>query len=416
MIHSTKLTRRTLLKSAAGATALAGFGMPAIVKAQSDVIRIGHLTPITGFLGTLGEYAQMGVKLALEEINNSGGVLGRKIELVMEDSVNPQTASAKAERLIERDKVAMIIGEISSASALAIGQVANRTKTVFINTGANSDALRSTNCNQFMFHIEGANSMYVQAVGQYLLREKMVTGKKWYSLTADYAFGHDLLRVAKSFMQKNGGQFAADELVPTDVTDFSPYLLKIRQTNPDLVVSNLAGNQITNFLKQYAEFGLKFPVAGFGFDTAVAWGAGKGNFAGIWPLVWHHLVDTPSSKAYVASFTKKYGKLPENQSWGDYNSLKIVARSMAETKSADPIKLAGHLRKGAKFDVMKGRPAYFRSYDNQMVMEMYAVRAKDPAKMKDQWDIYDPLGAVPGPNEDLEIIAPPKDNACKMPA
>src|SRR3712207_2756833 len=137
-----RVTRRTLLKGAAGSAVLAGIGMPAIVKAQSDAIRIGHLTPVTGFLGPLGEYAQMGIRLAAEEINAAGGVLGRKIELVMEDSVNPQTGSAKAERLIERDKVAMIIGEISSATALAIGQVANRTQTVFINTGANSDALR----------------------------------------------------------------------------------------------------------------------------------------------------------------------------------------------------------------------------------------------------------------------------------
>ena len=127
----------------------------------------------------------------------------------------------------------------------------------------------------------------------------------------------------------------ADELVPTDATDFSPYLLKIRQARPDVVISNLAGNQITNFIKQYAEYGLQFPVAGFGFDTVVAWGAGKGNFSGIWPLVWHHLVDTPSSKKYVDGFTKKYGKPPENQSWGDYNSLKIVAQSMNEMKSAD---------------------------------------------------------------------------------
>jgi branched-chain amino acid transport system substrate-binding protein len=166
------VTRRTLLKSAAGSAALAGVGMPAIVKGQSDAIRIGHLTPITGFLGPLGEYAQMGVQLAAEEINAAGGVLGRKIELVMEDSVNPQTGSAKAERLIERDKVAMIIGEISSATALAIGQVANRTKTVFINTGANSDALRGASCNPYMFHIEAANSMMVTAVGTYLKRAK----------------------------------------------------------------------------------------------------------------------------------------------------------------------------------------------------------------------------------------------------
>jgi branched-chain amino acid transport system substrate-binding protein len=416
MAHSDDLTRRMLLKGAAGATALAGLGMPAIVKAQSDVIRIGHLTPITGFLGPLGEFAQMGVKLAAEEINAAGGVVGRKIELVIEDSVNPQTASAKAERLIERDKVAMIIGEISSASALAIGQVANRTKTVFINTGANSDALRGASCNPFMFHIEAANSMMVTAVGTYLKTENMIKGKKWYSLTADYAFGHDLFRVAKKFVTENGGEFIGEELVPTDATDFSPYLLKIRQAQPDIVASNLAGNQITNFIKQYAEYGLQFPITGFGFDTAVAWGAGKGNFSGIWPLIWHHMVDTPSSKKFVEAFTKKYGKPPENQCWGDYNSLKIVAQSFTEMKAADPQKLAEHLRKGAKFDILKSREGYFRAYDNQMVQEMYAVRAKDSDKMKDQWDIYDPLGSVPGPNEDLEALAPPKDGTCKMQA
>src|SRR6202521_3700107 len=192
MAMTSSLSRRALIKGGAGSALVAGVGMPAIVQAQADAIRIGHLTPLTGFLGPLGEYAVMGVKLAAEEINNSGGVMGRKIELVMEDSVNPQTASAKAERLIERDKVAMIIGEISSASVLGMRQVANRMKTVFINTGANSDALRGVSCNQYMFHIEAANSMYVMAVGQYLLRENMVKGKKWYSLTADYAFGHDL--------------------------------------------------------------------------------------------------------------------------------------------------------------------------------------------------------------------------------
>jgi branched-chain amino acid transport system substrate-binding protein len=406
------LSRRALVQGAAGSALL--LGMPAISRAQSDAIKIGHLTPRTGFLGPLGDFAVQGITLAAEEINAAGGVAGRKIELVLEDSVNPQTASAKAERLVERDKVAMIIGEISSASALAIGQVANRTKTVFINTGANSDALRGESCNPFMFHIEAANSMMVRSVGTYLKSDNMIAGKKWYSLTADYAFGHDLFKVAKKFVTENGGQFVGEELVPTDATDFSPYLLKIRQARPDIVASNLAGNQITNFIKQYAEYGLRFPMTGFGFDTAVAWGAGKGNFSGIWPLIWHHMVDTPASKKYVETFTKKYGKPPENQSWGDYNSLRIVVQSFTELKSADPQKLAEHLRKGAKFDVLKSREGYFRAYDNQMVQEMYAVRAKDAAKMKDQWDIYDALGTVPGPNADLEILAPDKDGTCKM--
>src|SRR5216110_3141045 len=417
MIRKINLSRRTLIRSAGASALAAGIGMPAISRAQSDVIKIGHLTPRTGFLGPLGDYAVMGIQLAGDEINGAGGVNGRKIELVLEDSVNPQTASAKAERLIERDKVAMLIGEISSASGLAIGQVAKRTKTVFINTGCNSDALRGSDCNQYMFHIEGANSMYVQAVAQYLLKENLVKGKKWYSLTADYAFGHGLLKVAKMFMEKNGGQFAADELVPTDATDFSAYLLKIRQARPDLVISNLAGNQITNFLKQYSEYGLPFPVAGFGFDTALAWGAGKGNFFGTWPVVWHHLIDTPGSKAFVAAFTKKYNKPPENQAWGDYISMKIVAQTINELKSLESPKIIEHFEKGAKFDLLKTRPGYFRGSDHQLMHEMYAVTALPADKIKNQWDIFSSSPAVPGPTEDLEVIAATKEeNSCTFPS
>ncbi len=331
-----KITRRTLLTTAGGLALASSVSAPSILRAQSsEVIRIGHLTPRTGFLGPLGEYAVMAVDLAIEEINASGGMMGRKVELLKEDSVNPQTASTKAERMIERDKVACIIGEISSASALTIAQVASRNKTLFINTGANSDALRGKDCQRYMFHVESQNSMYVKTVGRSFLQDGLVKGKKWYSLTADYAFGHDLLRVAKRFMEGNGGQFVGDDLVPTDATDFSAYLLKIREAKPDLVAINLSGNQITNFLKQYAEFGLTFPVGGFGFDTALAWAAGKGNFVGKWPVVWHHLIDTPGSKAFVAAFTKKYSKPPENQAWGDYIATKIVAQSVNELKSAE---------------------------------------------------------------------------------
>src|SRR5437899_11962840 len=96
--------RRQVLQGAGAATALGALGFPAIVKSQADAIRFGHLTPRTGFLGPLGEYAVMGVTLAVEEINAAGGVMGRKVELIAEDSVNPQTGSTKAERLLERHK------------------------------------------------------------------------------------------------------------------------------------------------------------------------------------------------------------------------------------------------------------------------------------------------------------------------
>ena len=399
------ISRRTVIKGALAGAATGIAGFPFISYGQSDVIRIGHLTPRTGFLGPLGEFAVQAVDMAVAEINAAGGINGRKIELLKEDSVNPQTASTKAERMIERDKVACIIGEISSASGLAIGQVAERTKTLFINTGCNSDQLRGKSCNKYMFHIESQNSMYVKTCGRALLAQGLVKGKKWFSLTADYAFGHDLLRVAKKFMEANGGQFAADKLVPTDATDFSPLLLEIRNAKPDLVISNLAGNQITNFLKQYTEFGLTFPVAGFGFDTALAWAAGKGNFLGTWPVVWHHLIATPATQKFVADFRKLYNRPPENQAWGDYNAMKLVAQAMAETKSLDSTKLAEHMEKGAKFPLMKTRDGYFRKSDHQMMHEMYTVVALPPAQVKNEWDIFTSSAAVPGPNESLEVIA-----------
>ena len=151
-------SRRTLVRAAGAAGALTAVGFPAIVRSQADAVRLGHLTPRTGFLGPLGEYAVMGVTLAVEEINAAGGIMGRKIELIAEDSVNPQTASTKAQRLIERDKVVAVIGEISSASGLAIAQVAQRNKTLFFNTGCNSDELRGKACNRYRFHTEATNS------------------------------------------------------------------------------------------------------------------------------------------------------------------------------------------------------------------------------------------------------------------
>lgn len=414
--QSVSAGRRQLITGSAalaGMASLGGLGFPALVRAQSDKIKIGHLTPRTGFLGALGEYAVMAVTLAVDEVNKAGGILGRQIELIAEDSVNPSTASSKAQRMFERDNVAALIGEISSASALVMAQVAGRNKRIFVNTGANSDELRGKGCNKYMFHVEVANTTNVKACGQALLRDGLIKGKKLYALTADYAFGHDLLRVAKLFLNANGGNLVGDELIATDVTDFSPYLLKIRQTRPDVVVCNLAGNQTTNFIKQYSEFGLPYPIAGFNINSADAWAAGAENFAGTWPLTWHHDINTPTSKAFVAAFTKKYGKPPENQAWGDYVGLKAVAQAMNEIKSTDSNKLIEYFEKGAEFDILKPRKGYFRAWDHQLMQEMYTVTPKPKGAAKDKWDFI-ALGAVlPAPGQSLELLAPSREeNAC----
>ena len=408
-------SRRQILKTGAVLAGTAALGAPALVSAQAEKIKIGHLTPMTGFLGALGEYAVQGIKMAADEINASGGVLGRQIDLLTEDSVNPQVASTKASRMIERDGVAVLMGEINSASALTISQVAARNKKLFMSIGARSDALRGKDCNRYTFHVDIPVTVMVNAVGQSLVRDNMVRGKKVFSLTADYLFGHDLSRVAKRFFAANGGIQVADELVATDVTDFSPYLLKIRQARPDFIASNLAGNQVTNFVKQYSEFGLTFPVVGFNLNTADAWAAGEGNLGGIWPTVWHHDLNTPGSKTFTANFTRRYGRIPENHAWIEYVSLKIMAQAMNEAKTLDTEKLIAYFETEAQFDLLKARRGYFRSWDHQLMQEAYPFTVKPKGQAKDKQDFLKFGDAVPAPNQPLDLLATTKaENTCKM--
>ena len=175
------------------------------MRAQSDAIKIGHLTPLTGFLGALGEYAVMGIKMATEEINAAGGVMGRKLDVISEDSVNPATASTKAQRMLEQDKVEFLMGEINSASAQTIMQVAARNKKLFLQIGARSDVLRGKNCNRYTFHVDIPVTVMVNAAGQALLRDGLIKGKRIFCLTSDYLFGHDLSKAAKAFIAANGG-------------------------------------------------------------------------------------------------------------------------------------------------------------------------------------------------------------------
>ena len=407
-------SRRNVLKAGA-AVGLSALGFPAIVRSQTDKIKIGHLTPLTGFLGALGEYAVKGIKMATDEINAAGGVMGRQLDVMSEDSVNPATASTKAQRMLEQNGVAFLMGEINSASALTIMQVAERNKRLFMQIGARSDVLRGKNCNRYTFHVDIPVTVMVNAEGQALLRDGLIKGKRIFSVTSDYLFGHDLAKAAKNFVTANGGSVIGDELVPTDATDFSAYLLKVRQAKPDLIATNLGGNQVTNFVKQYSEFGLPYPVAGFNLNTADAWAAGDGNLGGIWPTVWHHEIDTPGSKAFVAAFRKKHGQPPENHAWIEYVSMHIMARAMNETKSTDTEKLIAYFEKQPEFDLLKPRKGYFRSWDHQMMQEAYTFTVKPKGQAKDKWDFLQFGAAVPAANQPLEILAPTKaQSECKL--
>ncbi|HZP87310.1 MAG TPA: ABC transporter substrate-binding protein, partial [Burkholderiales bacterium] len=405
---SVQRERRTVLKRASALAAAASLplGFPAILRAQAEVIRLGHLTPRTGFLGQVGEMGFRAATLAVEEANAAGGVLGRKIELIAEDSVNPATAVNKAQKLIERDKVICLIGEVSSASALAIAEQALRGKTPYFNTGANSDALRGQNCNRYMFHVEGSNTMYTKTIGTWQKQNNLIKGARWYFLTADYAFGHDLYKVSSRFLQENGGVVLANDMVPTNTADYSSYILKIRSLKPDYVYLNLAGVDQTTFLKQYKEYGLPFPLTGGVMDTVPFWAAGLENLSGVWQSLWYHGLDVAGAQAFTKRFMERWKMPPDNQAWGDSMGVRIVLQTIAETKRTDAASMIEHLEKGASFDLLKHRKGSFRNWDHQLLQEMYVVQVKDKAASKDRWDIFKIVESVPSAKESLELIQP----------
>ena len=290
-----------------------------------------------------------------------------------------------------------------------------RNKTLYINTGANSDALRGSNCNRFMFHVEGCNTMYTKTIGQWQVAQNLMDGARWYFLTADYAFGHDLRRVSQRFFKEHGGEIVGDDLVPTGTSDYSSYILKIRREQPDMVYLNLAGTDQTTFLKQYNEYGLGYPLAGGVMDTLQFWSAGLDNLSGHWQSLWYHGFENPGADAFKKNFQERYGTPPENQAWGDYTAMKIIAQAMRDSGSTKSPELIEYLEGGAEFDLMKRRPGHFRKWDHQLLQEMYVVKVKEPGASKNEWDIFDIVQPVPAEGEPLEKIQPTmEENACKM--
>jgi len=413
-----RLTRRDWLKIAGGwGTAALMEGLERSLRSRTfaaeNPIKLGHLTPRTGFAGQLGAYAVLGAQLAVEEANARGGVLGRPIEVVYEDSVNPGTAVQKARKLIEKDKVQALVGEILSASTMAISDVAQEAGILFISTGSHSDEVRGIRCHRYNFNVDASNTMYVNALGRWLVQHHKIV--KWYFLTGDFAAGNDAYRVSKRFLLDHGGTELGNDLVPTNTPDYSPYLLKLKSIRPDLVFLSLGGSDQTTFLKQYKEFGLSFEVAGAIADVAQFWALGPDALTGVWPLPWYHGIEAPAAKEFTERFIKRFGKPPEDHAWSDYIAVGMVLESMEKTGSTQSRDLVKFLESEAEFEIYKGRPGKFREWDHQLMQPVYVLKPKKKEQMNDEWDIFDVLEEAPGREESLEVIMVKKEESgCRL--
>src|SRR5271163_3679072 len=211
--------RRTMLKAgiAIGAMQVAS---PFVVKALGEEpVKIGLNDPFTGTYAQFGKNEQIGCELAIEEITAKGGILGRQVELLSEDSTSADTGTAvqKAHKLIDRDKVNFLLGNVNSAMALATGEVSNQAGILHIVTGGHTDAVTGTDCHWNVFRVCNTTQTEANSVASVLVSKY---GKKWYYITPDYSFGHTLQAGLEKAAAKLGGTKLGADLTPLGTTDF----------------------------------------------------------------------------------------------------------------------------------------------------------------------------------------------------
>ncbi len=405
--HTT--TRRTLLLSSAaiGGAALAA---PFIASAQTTgPIKFGLVYAKQGTFAELGESAANGAMLTLDQ---AGKVLGRPTQAIWLDEPNPQSAQQNMQKLIEEEKVAAIVGGISGATALALAALAKRAKMPLITTSG-ATTITGQDCNRYTFRANAPAPVAVRAMAPVLLDR----GKKWYFLMPDYAFGEDVYNSYKAFLDKNGGQQLGHDKVPLGTTDFSGFILKIRQAKPDVVVTALSGNELPNLLKQYSDFGMAengppitTPIVA---DTDIV-AAGQ-QASGIYGKLWHYKdpQNPPSDNAFTAAYTKKFGKPPAANSFLGAISMRLLLAGIEKAGSLSPAAIVGGLESAR---LPEGDfPVYFREWDHQLMHRFLVLKVRP--HFTNPWDALEVIKSVPGQASGLDALyGTQATSACKMDA
>ena len=376
------LRRRTVLKAglAIGALQIAS---PFVVKALGEEpVKFGLDDPFTGTYAELGKNEEIGARLAVEQINAKGGILGRHVELLSEDSTSTDTGAAvqKAHKLIDRDKVNFLLGNVNSAMALALGEVSSEAKVLHIVTGGHTDAVTGKDCHWNVFRVCNTTRMETNSVSK-LLFDKY--GKKWYFITPDYAFGHTLQQGFEASLKKFGGTEVGASLTPLGTTDYSAVLIKAQAANPDVIIFLTAGEDAVNSLKQAVQFGLnkKFHIAGAQQELEVLEGLPPDARIGTWVFEWYWNQPTvPHVKQFVADIRKMNGgKVPTARHWFGYASVWTCALIANEKKTLDADKLAKGLENFTLPPEVALMPdkVFYRKGNHQLMPDLYVGHAVD---------------------------------------
>jgi branched-chain amino acid transport system substrate-binding protein len=398
--------RKALLGSAT--LAVVPLAMPFVARA-ADPIKIGVLLAKTGQIAAQTEYLANGTFLAMAERNNM--VMGQPAELVWLDEPTPQAATQNMQKLVQENKVVAVLGGSLSSNALAEEATAAQLKVPFVCDNAAATEISGKNCNRYTFRLNTPVAVQSRMLAPFAL----TYGKKWYHITASYAFGQDILRSSRQLLKEAGGTEVGSDEVPLNTADFSSFILKIRQAKPDVVVGGLSAGDLSTFLKQWNELGMKgkIPFVEIAIGDTDIWAVGPDAATGTFTKMWEHTNpnNTVEEKAFAASYLKKYGKPAADKAWMGWITARSLFESIDAAKSTDPSAIVEGLE---AWKVPAGETSYsYRKFDHQMLVRNLAVSVKE--KITDKWDYFDVKATLPENPADLDkVFGTQEDVGCKM--
>ncbi|HEY1410559.1 MAG TPA: ABC transporter substrate-binding protein [Rhodopila sp.] len=399
--------RRELLLGAAALTA-SPLAAPFVARAV-EPIRIGVLLAKTGQIAGQAEYLSNGTFLAMEQRNHM--VMGQPAELVWLDEPSPQGATQNMQKLVQENKVCAVLGGSLSSNALAEEATAAQLKIPFVCDNAAATEITGKNCNRFTFRLNTPVIVQSRMLAPYALSY----GKKWYHITASFAFGQDILRSSRALLKQAGGTEVGVDEVPLNTADFSSFILKIRQAQPDVVVGGLSAGDLSTFLKQWNELGMKgkIPFVEIAIGDTDIWAVGPEAATGTFTKLWYYKNpnNPPEEQAFADAYQKKYGRPAADKAWMGWITARSVFESIDAAKSTTPMAIIEALE---AWKVQAGKTSYsYRKFDHQMLVQNLAVSVKD--KITDKWDYFDVKATLPENPADLDkIFGAPAEIGCTM--
>lgn len=388
------LHRRHLLQlgAAGAATTLAPFALRGALAQGKPTIKIGFPVPLTGAFSAEAQDQVRAAEIAVKEFNVAGGFQGRMAELlVRDDKLNAGEAATRTLELIEKDKVDFIVGSLSAATQLSINAVCKDRKVLF-NSISQSDAINEAkDWSLYTFHEALNPHLTAGAVARYAFPK---FGKKVVYLTADYAYGHEMVRGFQRAGQSMGMQTLADIRHPIGAADYSSFLPRIQSLKPDILVLCNFGRDLVNSAKQATDFGIKAdtkiitPVLLYTARQAGGADAFEGILGGT-SYYWGMEDKIPAAKAFNDKFRKAYGgAVPSDYGALGYAGVRSVLQAVLNAQSTDNTKVAIALRQ-LRYNWYKGEQ-FYRKCDHQSVQSVVIVESKSK-NMKDKYDVFNVL-------------------------